>query len=564
MLIDPPDYSKTLGKFFYDTSDDEANDAPDDKANDAPEDTASGGTKVDELAPPLAPNASKPSYTAVDAPKKPTTAKDSDSTSEQEESLMKKEGTVHYPASPKAEPPKTIGEPSAIANPPPLSTTEKLLRLSEAGSRSLYPSAKALAFLFEDPKKRALEEKIDRDVFESLERFFVPFPWSVVPKFLSLLVRSLNLDYTSVFCTADFVRRVRRVSKSLIRKDPIRTAPQTAEDLQTNPPLTISDEATLSKYLRSNVLNLISACSLGVSWCVEKASMILRAKARLNVFDVLQNDVSTTNFVTLCKFVLNDARVNARRKFSPPNVLQFQESEKQTCIQYFINLKGTAPPQNISRELSVFSVNKPNARRVAAFSDKEKIANLLETLKTRGVDFEKLYRRNPDEIGRVFEAAIDIFPMDPTLGTPHYTDPMYGYFIRLVDEATSRGLGYETDSYDIAFEEIHPINFLAMGFLETYINDRLGPAANCMRIALFAVAAATGREKQTWNQVLVWCIQDRDRLVQFVELVALHRNLDRVVDRTSAALEPVVARRMETSIKTILAWFQEINNTVSK
>lgn len=408
-------------------------------------------------------------------------------------------------------------------------------------------------------KKRALEEATDKSVFDAFERFFVPFPWSVVPKFASLLIRSLGLDYTAVFCTGDFVRRVRRVSLTLIQQDPIKTSVEKMSDQQRHPILSAADHAILREYLKKNTLNLIASTLLGVCWCVEKAAMIVRAKARIDIFEILLNDVATTVFVNLCKHIFNDARINSRRKYSPVNVLQYEEAEKQSSINFFVKLDGVPPAENVSRELSVFAVNKQNARRVAAFADDQKTTELVESLKTRGVDFDKLGRRGSIQLGNWFETAIDGFPMDPTLGTPHYTDPMYGYFIRLVDEASARGLGYETDSYDIALEEILPIHFLRMGFLETYINDRLGPAANCLRMSLATIASATGHGDKTWDAVLLWCIQDRDRLIQLVELTAIHRNLDRVIDRSSAALDPVVARRMDGSMHAIVGWFREIN-----
>lgn len=392
------------------------------------------------------------------------------------------------------------------------------------------------------------------------DHFFVLFPWSVVPRFVNLLTRSLNVDLVSVFCTEDFVQRVTHAHHSFGSTLPIQPIKSLHDRLSDD------EERKALAYLKTDVLNLVAATCLQISWCVEKAALIVRKKARLSVFDVLCNDACTTRFAALCKFVFIDAAVNARRKHAPANVLLFMEREKQSCIDFFVDFQGMPPKNTFSKVPFLMAVNKKNAERVAAFSDPTKTQALARSLQPHGIDFEIFIRDNPGDLRLVFETCIAAFPMDPTEGSAHFTDPMYGYCLRLIDEATSRGLGYDPATYDLALEEFISFHFLTTHRLDTHVQEKLGPAALSLQKAMLAVAAVTARATQAfaWNELLRWCVTDRDRLVQFVELVAILRNFDRVADRTSAALEPVVARRMERSRQAILAWFQEINDPLSK
>jgi hypothetical protein len=389
--------------------------------------------------------------------------------------------------------------------------------------------------------------------------FKVEAPWGVIVKFITLLVRSLDLPMPSVFFGAVFHAAVKYLSTKYPTVDTQRT------------------------WLHRNLLDFLTSFVVQVNWAIEKAFACVRHATQdhvpsLTLLDIISNTHAVQHFVDVCFHVYTDGNINRGKKYQPAEVTLFSESAKDADMSFF-EAMSTRPAANIDGEAQFASTAKQ--KNVVDMLDEEAPADYLPgwlpmEADAEGVKITKPGAANPSgaDVLRHYRkkqqtgnAAESRFPTDSPpysfdRSGDHYSIPRFGYFMRLVLQACCLS-GSAKEPKDIFFEESYASE-RDMNLTEQFLTDKSSACANAMRKALILIQERSLDvlfPDTPWVRVVMWLLADRTRAIQAVQVISIEHNLERILARTSNTITPVVVRRMQMSREGILRWFAERFNT---
>ena len=368
-------------------------------------------------------------------------------------------------------------------------------------------------------------------------------PWGVVYTFIQILTRGVQKELDHVFDAARFRKLMYAIPDEL--KDESLNEHALAERADQTIPI-----------LRNHLLDILPRCMSDLNWVIEKTFFsvrnVMHPSASITLFDLLANETTCSEFAALCFLVYQDIAVDSGRKYAPANVTVSTNEAKNKLLAGFAALPG-APPRN-ALEMVAFVVPPKQAQFL-----EEGLANRLVRQYFAAADEEKYNASDFNEPNVSTFLALDY-------DTPYYKQPLLGYFLRLLNQA----IGRRVDT-DVFIEEATDLN---PSFKQTYIGDLAGPAAITLRrvvMELFEMLDArtdvtlgatfprhVPRNESLLMRVLDWLCTERSRCIQGVRLISLtYLSRDRIADRQSAAIEPVIVRKMLTSVEHTRRWFVE-------
>jgi len=380
-----------------------------------------------------------------------------------------------------------------------------------------------------------------------------PPPWGPVVKFIYLLIRSLQLNYNDVFQTAYFRSYIRTISIQLARKHKIA---QTADQIFNPTPQMIE---IIREWLKRHLMDLLPRFVTAINWCIEKVFLCIQSEMKqkaadvltsIDLYIILSNQQACTIFTQLCCYAYNDAKMYSGHKYKPANVHLHDEGRKIELMEYFTTLK-TIPSADVE-ESTTYAHNFTNMRMLSYIPDVSQDPRYVSRLSK---NMERLHLTKDPRVqpGSLTHILITLPPaLNRTSELFQYH--LYGYFIRLINQACCRA---PQSQMDIIMEEV-VADTSQPGYVEAHIQDMLGEASNSMRLAMTAIQNIIPKHilvRKSWFDTFEWLVTDRSRCIQFVQLIAVYRNIDKVSNRVSASIDPGVVRTMDATRIGILRWF---------
>jgi hypothetical protein len=324
------------------------------------------------------------------------------------------------------------------------------------------------------------------------------------------------------------------------------------------------DVPKIKVFLRDHLLDIMPMFLKTLNWCIEKTYFSIREHVHetveLSLFDILENEQATIEFVHLCFYVFTDTKYNSGVAFTTAEMLLLEEKMKAKSMIYFMKLKD-APVKNKSGKDAIVVTKK----HVENFKKKE------ETMKKHNEKWyidsfiDMLFVKMQDNPW-VFKHEVIMHPylayLNPRLLRPV---SITGYFLRLLNQALHR-----KSHVDWFNEELIPHILLSVRrdnglecdvYLQKHVVDKAGDASAALRAALIEVAPCrateTGKDDADWYAVLEWVLLDRKRMVRLIDLVVCRTIAMRSVQRKMPTILPTLMRRMELTAVDALLWFEK-------